>query len=60
AYIMAETTNAGDDIGSEFDIVANYKIADNVTYKAAIGSFSDGDLLFGDMTKYFNRLTVTF
>ena len=60
AYIMAETTDAGDEIGTEFDVIANYKIADNVSYKAAIGSFSDGDLGFGDMTKYFNRLTVTF
>ena len=60
AYIMAETTEDGDEIGSEIDVVANYKIADNVTYKAAIGSFSDGDLGFGDITKYFNRLTFTF
>ena len=60
AYITAETTDAGDEIGTEFDVIASYKIADNVTYKAAIGSFSDGDLGFGDITKYFNRLTVTF
>lgn len=62
AFIMAETTDAGDEIGTEFDVMATYKIADNVTYKAAIGSFSDdttgGDI--GDITKYFNRLTVKF
>jgi hypothetical protein len=71
AYIMATVTDdvvvggvtlaeGGDDIGTEIDAIATYKIADNVTYKAAIGSFSEGDLGFGDMTKYFNRLTVTF
>ena len=59
AYIMATTTEDGDDIGTEFDVIANYKIADNVSYKAAIGSFSEGD--FGiPITKYFNRLTVKF
>lgn len=63
AYIMANLTEdvaAGDEIGSEIDVWATYKIADNVSYKAAIGSYSDGDLGFGDITKYFNRLTVSF
>jgi hypothetical protein len=63
AYVMATTTEDGDDIGSEIDLIANYKIADNVTYKAAVSQFSQGDDLGSlntDITKYFNRLTVTF
>jgi hypothetical protein len=63
AYVMATTTEDGDDIGSEIDLIANYKIADNITYKAAVSQFSQGDDLGSlntDITKYFNRLTVTF
>jgi hypothetical protein len=65
-YIMASLTDdagandAGDTFGSEIDLIANYKFADNVSYKFAIGMFSEGDISVGDATKVMQRITVTF
>ncbi|MCJ7500247.1 hypothetical protein MUP29_08320 [bacterium] len=53
-----------DAVGTEIDVTASYKLADNITYKAAVGSFSPGDGLAGvvddSLTKIWNRITFTF
>lgn len=59
---MGENDN-GDEYGSEFDLGLNWKIADNVSYKLAYGTYSEGDgVIAGDVdrTETFTRLQLTF
>ena len=63
---MAEN-DAGDAWGTEIDLGLNYKIADNISYKLAYGTYSQGDataaqLTAGDVdrTELFNRLEFLF
>jgi hypothetical protein len=62
AVVSAED-DAGDAYGNEFDVGLKYQIADNVTYKAAYGTYSEGDFGSGgdvDRTELFHRLEFTF
>ena len=73
AAVLASAENdAGDGYGSEFDVGLNYKLADNVTYGASYGSYSEGDgvlvsdgeggtnLEDTDYTELWHRITLKF
>jgi len=52
AALLAAENDAGDEYGTEIDLGLKYKIADNITYAAAYGSYSEGDGVAGDDTDY--------
>ena len=43
AALVSAEDDAGDAYGSEFDLGLKYALADNVTYKASYGTYSEGD-----------------
>ena len=60
AAVLAMAENdAGDDLGTEFDVGMKYKLADNVTYQASYASFTEGDVE-PDRSELFHRLTLKF
>jgi len=61
--VVAAENDAGSEFGTEVDVYLTYQIADNISYKAAYGSYSEGD--FGaaspvgddvDRTEMFHRI----
>ena len=62
--ILAGENDAGTETGTEIDVGLKYQLADNVSYKLAYGSYSEGD--FGaaagdvDRTETFWRLEFKF
>jgi hypothetical protein len=61
--VVAAENDAGDEYGTEVDAVLMYQIADNVSYKLAYGSYSEGDgVASGDVdtTELFQRIQFTW
>jgi hypothetical protein len=70
--LLSAENDAGDAYGSEFDVGLKYKIADNVSYAAAYGSYSEGDGVVvpgykgkssgddKDYTEMWHRIQFTF
>lgn len=60
--VVAAENDAGDDYGTEIDVGLKYQLADNVSYKLAYGTYSEGDAGVGsvDRTEIFWRLEFLF
>ncbi|MDF1525357.1 MAG: hypothetical protein P1S59_03680 [bacterium] len=59
ALLMTEN-DVGDDLGTEFDVGLKYKLADNVSYAAKYGSYTEGDAPIGDWTEMWHRIEFKF
>ncbi len=66
--LLSAENDAGDEYGTEVDVSLKYKIADNISYKLAYGTYSEGDNVVdsnGDMddldtTELFHRIEFKF
>jgi hypothetical protein len=62
ALVMAED-DAGNEYGTEIAAGLTYKIADNITYKAAFSDYAEGDGVYADdvdYTELFHTLQFKF
>jgi hypothetical protein len=61
--VVAAENDAGDAYGTEVDVAAKFKIADNISWALAYGAYTEGDgVLAGDVdrTETFTRLQFTW